>query len=170
MQVALFILFAFTFILAIWWNVSDTTGAWSRKSNLEASVAQRYGVVVVDMWDWHWCKTSTQRARSMIERMNAALRRYAPNLGCLPARTVVLWVTPYASNKVPWQQRLVDAARNETLKAFAAGVFSEHVLLLDAWALTASPGAPKTTDGNHRVATFQTTLWGLIRSALRVLL
>ena len=101
------------------------------------------------------------------KRMNAALRRYAPNLGCLPARTVVLWVTPYASNKVPWQQRLVDAARNETLKAFAAGVFSEHVLLLDAWALTASPGAPKTTDGNHRVATFQTTLWGLIRSAFQ---
>lgn len=31
------------------------------------------GVVVVDMWNWHWCKTSTARVAALVPRMRKAL-------------------------------------------------------------------------------------------------
>jgi hypothetical protein len=34
----------------------------------------RVGVVVVDMWNFHWCKTSTERVAAMVPRMNAVLK------------------------------------------------------------------------------------------------
>jgi len=35
--------------------------------------AARVGVVVIDMWNWHWCMTASQRVGAMVPRMNAAL-------------------------------------------------------------------------------------------------
>ena len=34
----------------------------------------RVGVVVVDMWNWHWCKTSTMRVAALVPRLNQALQ------------------------------------------------------------------------------------------------
>src|ERR1700744_5925250 len=31
------------------------------------------GVVVIDMWNWHWCKTNAGRDASMMPRMNKCL-------------------------------------------------------------------------------------------------
>src|SRR3954468_3222037 len=33
----------------------------------------KVGGVVVDMWNWHWCKTSTMRVGALVPRMNRAL-------------------------------------------------------------------------------------------------
>ena len=35
----------------------------------------RIGVVAIDMWNWHWCKTSTQRVGALVPRMNQVLRQ-----------------------------------------------------------------------------------------------
>ena len=29
----------------------------------------RLGVVIVDMWNWHWCKTASERAAAMVPRI-----------------------------------------------------------------------------------------------------
>lgn len=34
---------------------------------------QHTGVVVVDMWNWHWCKTSTARVAALVPRMQKVL-------------------------------------------------------------------------------------------------
>ena len=36
--------------------------------------AKRLGVVVVDIWNWHWCKTAAARVNSFVPRMNECLR------------------------------------------------------------------------------------------------
>ena len=35
------------------------------------------GIVVVDPWNFHWCKTATMRVDALIPRMNKAWRRLA---------------------------------------------------------------------------------------------
>jgi hypothetical protein len=35
----------------------------------------RVGIVVVDMWNWHWCKTSTMRVGALVPRMNRVLEQ-----------------------------------------------------------------------------------------------
>ena len=40
----------------------------------------RLAVVVMDPWNWHWCKTAERRMDAMVPRLNAALRRFR-NLG-----------------------------------------------------------------------------------------
>src|SRR6185369_8160808 len=39
----------------------------------EKIVPARIGVVVVDMWNFHWCKTATMRVDALVPRMNKAL-------------------------------------------------------------------------------------------------
>src|SRR5688572_3535071 len=34
---------------------------------------ERVGVVVVDMWNWHWCKTSTARVSALVPRLKRAV-------------------------------------------------------------------------------------------------
>ena len=34
---------------------------------------QKLGVIVVDMWNFHWCKTSTERVGALVPRMNRCL-------------------------------------------------------------------------------------------------
>jgi len=38
-----------------------------------ALATRALGVVIIDMWNWHWCKTVTERAAAMVPRMNRAL-------------------------------------------------------------------------------------------------
>lgn len=56
---------------------------------------KRVGLVVVDMWNWHWCKTSTERVSALVPRLNACLRE-ARDLG-MP---VFLCPTDVADNYV----------------------------------------------------------------------
>ena len=35
--------------------------------------AHKLGIVIVDLWDWHWCKTASERVGALIPRMNKAL-------------------------------------------------------------------------------------------------
>ena len=49
----------------------DQTGR--RTSDVVTLVPSRTAVVVVDMWDRHWCRTYTQRVGAMVPRMNVAL-------------------------------------------------------------------------------------------------
>lgn len=54
---------------------------------------KRVAIVVVDMWNWHWCKTSTERVSALVPRMNRALDA-ARRLGM----TVFLCPTDVADN------------------------------------------------------------------------
>jgi len=38
----------------------------------------KLGVVVIDLWNWHWCKTASKRAAAMVPRMNRALECLRP--------------------------------------------------------------------------------------------
>src|SRR5690606_28059776 len=35
--------------------------------------AKKIGIVVIDMWNFHWCKTSAARVAAMVPRMNQCL-------------------------------------------------------------------------------------------------
>jgi type 1 glutamine amidotransferase len=48
-----------------------TTG--KPETSLEEFDPSRVGIVVVDMWNWHWCKTATERVASMVPRMERSL-------------------------------------------------------------------------------------------------
>ena len=39
----------------------------------EAVNPKKIGIVVIDMWNWHWCKTSAARVSCMVPRMNKCL-------------------------------------------------------------------------------------------------
>jgi len=58
------------------------------------------GVVVVDMWNFHWCKTATMRVSALVPRMNGALDA-ARALGM----TVMLCPSDVVDNYVGWPQR-----------------------------------------------------------------
>jgi hypothetical protein len=47
------------------------TGALTVEST--AIDVSRLGVVVVDIWNWHWCKTAAARVNSFVPRMNGCL-------------------------------------------------------------------------------------------------
>jgi nicotinamidase-related amidase len=56
---------------------------------------RRVGVVVVDVWNFHWCKTSTERVAALVPRMNKVLDQ-ARRIGM----TVFLCPTDVADNYV----------------------------------------------------------------------
>jgi hypothetical protein len=62
----------------------------------------RVGVVVVDMWNYHWCKTATMRVAGLVPRMNKALDA-ARELGM----TVMLCPSDVVDNYAGWPQREV---------------------------------------------------------------
>jgi hypothetical protein len=43
------------------------------RSTTETVDPSKVGVVVVDMWNWHWCKTSTMRVAALVPRMKHVL-------------------------------------------------------------------------------------------------
>lgn len=58
------------------------------------------GIVVVDMWNYHWCKTATMRVGALVPRMNRALDA-ARGLGM----TIMLCPSDVVDNYVGWPQR-----------------------------------------------------------------
>lgn len=61
---------------------------------------KRVGVVVVDPWNFHWCKTATMRVGALIPRINRSLEG-ARALGM----TVMLCPSDVVDNYVGWPQR-----------------------------------------------------------------
>jgi hypothetical protein len=61
---------------------------------------RRVGVVVVDPWNFHWCKTATMRVDALIPRINRSLEG-ARALGM----TVMLCPSDVVDNYVGWPQR-----------------------------------------------------------------
>ena len=60
----------------------------------------KVGIVVVDMWNFHWCKTATMRVDALVPRMNRvldAMRR--------EGMTVMLCPSDVVDNYVGWPQR-----------------------------------------------------------------
>lgn len=47
-----------------------TAGLKTRTEHLDPA---RVGIVIIDMWNWHWCKTSSARVGALVPRMNASL-------------------------------------------------------------------------------------------------
>ena len=78
----------------------------TRNDKGEAVLAQvkldpaRVGIVVVDMWNYHWCKTATMRVDALVPRMNHALDA-AREMGM----TVMLCPSDVVDNYVGWPQR-----------------------------------------------------------------
>ena len=72
---------------------------------------QRTAVVIVDMWDYHWCKTTSRRADALVPRLNEAMDR-ARALGFevihLPTEVAV-------SHEGAFQREAVLALPNVTL-------------------------------------------------------
>lgn len=62
--------------------------------------ARRVGVIAVDVWNFHWCKTATMRVDAIVPRMNKALEA-ARALGM----TVMLCPSDVVENYVGYPQR-----------------------------------------------------------------
>jgi len=62
--------------------------------------SKRVGVVAVDVWNYHWCKTATMRVDAIVPRMNQALAA-ARDLGM----TVMLCPSDVVDNYVGFPQR-----------------------------------------------------------------
>ena len=60
----------------------------------------KVGIVVVDMWNYHWCKTAAMRVGSLVPRMNRVLDA-ARQMGM----TVMLCPSDVVDNYVGWPQR-----------------------------------------------------------------
>jgi hypothetical protein len=76
----------------------DASGTPSvRRENVDPA---KVGIVVVDMWNFHWCKTATMRVAALVPRMNRALDA-ARGLGM----TVMLCPSDVVDHYVGWPQR-----------------------------------------------------------------
>src|SRR5262245_50716828 len=62
--------------------------------------SKRVGVIAVDVWNFHWCKTATMRVDAIVPRMNKALDA-ARSLGM----TVMLCLSDVVDNYVGYPQR-----------------------------------------------------------------
>jgi hypothetical protein len=71
----------------------------------EAIDPKKTGVVVVDPWNFHWCKTATMRVDALIPRMNRSLEA-CRELGM----TVMLCPSDVVDNYVGWPQREIVLA------------------------------------------------------------
>lgn len=70
------------------------------KNRTEEVDPKRVGVIAVDVWNFHWCKTATMRVDAFIPRMNKALDA-ARDLGM----TVMLCPSDVVENYVGYPQR-----------------------------------------------------------------
>jgi nicotinamidase-related amidase len=83
-------------------------------NSVEEVDPRNVGVVVVDVWNWHWCKTSTARVGALVPRMNRVLSA-ARGMGM----TVFLCPTDVADNYVGTPQ--VESALAAPLLPMPAG-------------------------------------------------
>lgn len=70
------------------------------KVTRESVEAARIGVIAVDIWNYHWCKTATMRVDAFVPRMNKALEA-ARSMGM----TVMLCPSDVVDNYVGFSQR-----------------------------------------------------------------
>ncbi len=75
-------------------------GRWRIENRVVTLDPARVGIVAVDMWNWHWCKTSAARVGAMVPRMNAVLAA-AREMGI----QVFLCPTDVVDNYAGWPQR-----------------------------------------------------------------
>ena len=61
---------------------------------------RRVGIIAVDVWNYHWCKTATMRVDAIVPRMNKALEA-ARSMGM----TVMLCPSDVVDNYVGFPQR-----------------------------------------------------------------
>ena len=92
--------------------------------------------------------------------MERALREYVKMLRCLPTSTLVIWLLPYGSFKVPWQKGLVDGTVQMMRRLQAEGAFQSSVVL-DTYNLSTASHHPPSWDGNHYASPFQTVVWSV---------
>ncbi len=74
-------------------------------THVESLDPRRTGVVVVDPWNFHWCKTATMRVDALIPRINGSLQA-CRELGM----TVMLCPSDVVDNYVGWPQREIVLA------------------------------------------------------------
>src|SRR5262252_7185120 len=72
------------------------------KHSSETVDPKKVGVIAVDVWNYHWCKTATMRVDAFVPRMNKALDG-ARSLGM----TVMLCPSDVVDNYVGYPQREV---------------------------------------------------------------
>ncbi len=77
---------------------SESTG--EIRLETERVEAARIGVIAVDVWNYHWCKTATMRVDAIVPRINAALEA-ARRMGM----TVMLCPSDVVDNYVGFPQR-----------------------------------------------------------------
>jgi hypothetical protein len=70
------------------------------RTSRESVDPRRVGVIAVDVWNFHWCKTATMRVDAFVPRMNKALEA-ARSLGM----TVMLCPSDVVDNYVGYPQR-----------------------------------------------------------------
>jgi nicotinamidase-related amidase len=98
----------------------DSNRIFSNKRSLDPA---RTGIVIIDMWNYHWCMTAAQRVAALVPRMNAALAA-ARQLGMQ-----VIWApTDVASQYVGTPQR----ERSIALPHFSRPAPAEFVCRLTA--------------------------------------
>ncbi|MDR3715081.1 MAG: NPCBM/NEW2 domain-containing protein, partial [Puia sp.] len=128
----------------------------TRDSNNQVIVRQEkvdprtVGIVVIDMWNWHWCKTAAARVGCMVPRMNKCLEG-ARKMGM----QVFLCPTDVANNYVGTPQREQALAVNKLPLPPSLNILCPH------------PGGGGCMCGeDHCITTFG---WNRMADSLRVL-
>lgn len=101
------LLFAHPFLNAVDGQPYALTASFQRRDSTEKIIIKkekidpsRVGIVIIDMWNWHWCKTSAGRVGAMVPRMNKVLEE-ARKMGM----QVFLCPTDVSNNYVGRPQR-----------------------------------------------------------------
>jgi hypothetical protein len=81
-------------------SLQHRDGAGKPMISRERIDTRKIGIVVVDMWNFHWCKTATMRVAALVPRMNRILD-FARSSGM----SVMLCPSDVVDNYVGWPQR-----------------------------------------------------------------
>ena len=95
----------------------------------------------------------------------AQARKFGQLLGSLPACSLVVIRTPYVVTNGT-ERKAVACTRHALARLAEDGGFGKRSVLLDVFALTAAPGAPRTYDGHHYQHPTHATVWQMLALAL----
>ena len=95
----------------------------------------------------------------------AQARKFGPLLGLLPTCSLVVIHTPYVDNNGN-ERAAVSCTRHALARLAKDGEFGKRSVLMDAFALTAAPGAPRTFDRHHYQHPTHTAVWRMMALAL----
>tara|TARA_B100000787_G_scaffold163543_1_gene145291 strand:- start:890 stop:1390 length:501 start_codon:yes stop_codon:yes gene_type:complete len=104
-----------------------------------------------------------------VARIEPLLREYVNSMfSCLPDSTLIVMVTPFHSNKAPWEAPLVQATYDLMVTLLDEGVLARNrILFIDGHYMSLCTNTQKT-DGNHYDTTMQTALWTVLAHAYRL--